>query len=399
MSTRSWWLLVIPLLFGTMSPLPAQRLKLPVPLAELESRVKRDSTDPAAHYNVALGYWSEKRYDDAEQSLRTTLAIDQRFAPARLALAFLPYARRPKLWDEEFDNAVPAELLPVLEESDRQYRQAFMIDPMVDLTILGAVVPRSPDFLDVKNYLGEAYALFFQGFADCQEGRYEDCHGRFVALIRDIGGERYGDRIPNSVLWYKGIAAAHIGKLDIAEEHFRLLMKRNYDLQKVLESKGELTRVPLRTNEYRYTLATVEAAAGKNGDAFSLFQQAVQEDIGLYMAHVRLANLLEGAKDYAGAIKERQRAIDANPDDPSLVMDLGVTLGKAGQFAEAADRFQQALDANPRDVRPLFWLGIADQQLGRTDAARASFERYVSLAPSRYDRQLAMARDRLAQLK
>ncbi len=390
------FLLLSALLLSPARALPAQRLKLPVSLAELQNRLKADSTDPAAHYNVALGYWSEKRYDEAEQSLKTTLAIDPRFAPARLALAFLPYARRPKLWDEGFEDPVPTDVQPILEESDRQYRHAFMIDPMVDLKILGAVVPPKPDFLDVKNYLGEAYALFFQGFADCQEGRYQDCHGRFDRLILDINGDRYGERIPNSVLWYKGIAAAHIGKLDVAEEHFRMLMKRSLEAE---QQAGELTRVPLRTNEYRYTLATVEAAAGKNGDAFTLFQQVAQQDIGLYMAHVRMANIFEANKDYANAARERQRAIDANPDDPSLVMDLGVTLGKAGQFAEAVDKLNLAIEANPRDVRPLFWLGIAEQQLGDAGKARDAFQHYVDLAPSRYDRQIAMARDRLAQLK
>jgi Flp pilus assembly protein TadD len=49
--------------------------------------------------------------------------------------------------------------------------------------------------------------------------------------------------------------------------------------------------------------------------------------------------------------------VDANPDDPSLVMDLGVTLGKAGRFADAEEALQRAEEANPRDARILFWLG------------------------------------------
>jgi len=402
MSTRNRGLLattaVTVAILAAAAPLPAQRLQLSATVSELEAQVQRDSTDPNAHYFLALGYWSEKRYDEAERYLKQALAIDNRYASARLALAYLPFARRPKLWNEMFDDRVPTEMVPVLEQSDREYRHAFLIDPLVDLRILAAVTPPRPDFLDVKDYLGEAWALFFQGFADCQEGRYVDCHGRFEALIRTIGGDRYAQRIPSSVLWYKGLAAAHIGKFDVAAEHFRLLMKRNVDFEKDLERKGELTRVPLRTNEYRYTLATILQAAGKSTDAIVLFQEVLNNDIGAYMAYVRLANIFEAQKDFPRAATERLRAVNANPDDASLLVDLGVTLGKAGDFAAAETRFQQALELNPRDVRPLFWLGIARQQLGKPGPAREAFTRYVALAPSRYDRQIAMARERLTQL-
>lgn len=382
----------------TAAPLHGQRLKLSATVSELEAQVQRDSTDPAAHYLMALGYWSEKRYDDAERYLRQALAIDPRHAPARLALAYLPFARRPRLWDEIFENRVPSEMTAALEASDREYRHTFLIDPLVDLRVLAAVTPPKPDFIDVKHYMGEAWALFFEGFADCQEGRYDDCHGRFEALIRAIDGDRYAQRIPNSVLWYKGLAAAHLAKYDVASEHFRLLMRRNVDFEKDLESRGELTRVPLRTNEYRYTLATIYQAAGNTTDAITLLQEVLNNDIGAYMAYVRLANIFEAQKDYPRAATERLRAVNANPDDASLLLDLGVTLGKAGDFAQAEERLQQALELNPRDVRPLFWLGIARQQLGKTVGAREAFSRYVALAPTRYDRQIAMAKERLSQL-
>ena len=379
--------------------LVAQRLKLSKSLSELEAAVRTDSTDPAAQYNVAMGYWSAKRYDDAEKALRRSLSVEPRLAPARLALAFLPYARRSKLWGEVVREEVPKDQIAVLEQSDREYRHAFLIDPLVDLRILGAVGPNSPDFIDVRDYWGEVWALFFQGFADCQEGKYEDCHGRFVTLIREIDGDRFPQRIPWSVLWYKGIAAAHTQKPDIAADHFRELIKRSIETEKEREQKGELARVPMWTNEYRYTLATILQTAGKTVEAVQLFEEVLNNDIGFYMAHVRLANIYEGQKDYARAARARQSAVDANPDDPSLLMDLGVTLGKAGDFAGAESRLQQAYETNPRDVRPLFWLGIARAQQGKSKEAREAFESFVRLAPSRFERQITMAKDRLAQLQ
>src|SRR5712692_6094859 len=68
----------------TAAPLAAQRIKLPAKLEELEARARKDSNDAAAHYNIALAYWSVKRYDDAENALKRAVALDYRFAPAHL---------------------------------------------------------------------------------------------------------------------------------------------------------------------------------------------------------------------------------------------------------------------------------------------------------------------------
>lgn len=391
-------LLPLALLLAT-APLPAQRIKLPVKLAELEQRLKADSNDAAAHYNVALGYWNEKRYDDAERALGMAVRIEPRFAPAHLALAYLPFARRPKLWNEIWDNAVPEDQVPLLKRADSEYRHAFLIDPLVDLKILAVATPPKPNFVDVNNYFGEIWALYFQGFADCQEGKYEDCHGRFAALIREIDGDRFGERIPASVHWYKGIAAAHVGKHDIAERHFRILLALGDEAVKERERKGDLTRVPLQANEFRYTLATILQAAGRTSEAVALFKEVLDNDVGFYMANVRLANIYEAARDYPRAVQERLNAVNVNPDDASLLTDLGVTLGKAGMMPQAETRLQAAADANPRDTRSLYWLSVAQQELGKMAEARAAFTRFVELAPSRYQPQVALAKDRLARLQ
>jgi tetratricopeptide (TPR) repeat protein len=345
-----------------------------------------------------MGYWSEKRYDDAEKQLREALKVEPRFAVAHLGLAFLPYARRSKLFVEAWDDDVPAEWKPKLEEADREFRHAFMIDPLVDLRIIGAVTPSSPDFVGISKAYGEDWGLYLQGYVDCQEGKYEDCNGRFAAFIRSIDGDKFGDRVPDPVLWYKGLAAAHIGKYEDALLHFRTLLNRDSTRAAEREKKGYDPPLSLRTNEYRYTLATIDQAAGRTTEARQLYQEAVANDIGLYMAHVQLAGLAEGERDFATAIAERRRAADANPDDPSLLTDLGVTLGKAGQMEEAVATLERAADANPRDSRPFFWLGIGYVQLNRIPDARVSFTHFIEMAPSRYEKQIASAKDRLTQL-
>ena len=98
------------------------------------------------------------------------------------------------------------------------------------------------------------------------------------------------------------------------------------------------------------------------------------------------------------AIEEFREAVSTNPDDASLLLDLGVVLREAGQRAEAADLLRRAESANPRDSRVPYHLGITLQEAQDTVAARAEFQRFLALAPSRYDREIADARQRLAAL-
>jgi tetratricopeptide (TPR) repeat protein len=376
--------------------LEAQRIKLPVGLKELESRAQKDSLDPAAHYNVALAYWNEKRYDDAERELKAATAMDPKLAEGYLALAYLPYARRPKLWVEEEDNRVPEEWKAPLQESDRMYRRAFLVNPLVDLRIAAATMP--PKDSRWETLYPDTYEFYFQAFDDMLEGNYEQAHGRFVKLHRErrLAGPGQG-KLPRFVYWYEGLSAAHTARWDEAMTAFEYLIGE----EKALEAKhsDELIRVPLQTNEYRYFLASIHQGAGRADQALKLYREALENDIGLYMAHVQMANMYEQNRNYAEAITERQRAVDANPDDPSLLMDLGVTLGKAGRFAEAEEALKRAAEANPRDARVLFWLGLCQTEQHKREEAKASLTRFVAVAPSRWEKQIGMANQRLAGLQ
>jgi tetratricopeptide (TPR) repeat protein len=366
-------------------------------LTELEQRARQDSLDAAAHYNVALGYWNEKRFDDAERELKTATVIDPRFAEAYLALAYLPYARRPKLWAEEESGRLQDEWKQRVEESDRMYRRAFLINPLVDLRIAGATTPpRDPLW---ETLFPEVYEFYFQAFDDMLKGDYERAYGRFVKLHRErrLAGPGQG-KLPLSVYWFEGLAAAHTQRWEEAKKSFEYLINESVALEKKQEEK-DLIRIPLRTNEYRYFLANIQHAGGSSDQALGLYRKTLENDIGLYMAHVQMANILESQRRYPEAIEERKRAVDANPDDPSLLTDLGVTTGKSGRFAEAEEILQRAWEANPRDARVPFWAGLCQAEQGKKEAAKASLSRFIEMAPARWDKQIAMAKQRLEGLQ
>lgn len=365
-------------LLGAGTGAAAQSVKIEAKLEDLQAAARRDSNDAAAHYNLAMGYWSKKRYDDAERSLKTAVGIDPQFAAAYLALGVV------RNWDDEYwrkitksDSAMKAHF----RQANAWYRKAFMLDPLVDIRILGGT------------YRWYSNSRFAKAFKDLVEGRYDQAYDALEKEATYWGGRAGSDSAPPLVIWLHGLSAAHTRHYDAAINDMENLLRQ------VRVEQDTTVDVPLVTNEFRYMLAALRQNAGQLDQAIALYEQVAENDAGHYMAHVQLARIYEAQRDYPRAVRERQNAINANPDDASLVFDLGMTLGKAGMMPQAETRFQAALEANPRDVRSLFWLGMTQVEQGKTGAARDSFNRFIAAAPSRYERQVGMAREKLAGLQ
>jgi len=376
-------------------PLTAQ-FRLPLKLEELERRAKADSNDPAVHFNVALAYWNAKRWTDAERSLRLAITIDTRFGPAYMALHYLPYAQRRVLWDEVAERRVPDEWKQRMEESESFFRRAYMIDPLVELRSGDVVQPRSTAYLEeLQDVFGEHVRDYYDGLDQYFLGEYQRAYDRFTRVINAVDGDRHPDRIPSNVLWWHGLASARVERWPESISDFEKLMDRSLDPVR----RDSLVHFPLRTNEFRYILAYLKQRSGKVNEAIDLYREAITNDIGLYMAHVRLADMYEAAQMLDQAVLSRRNAVNANPDDASLLVDLGKTLANGGRFQEAVEPLRQATDMNPRDARGYFYLGLVLEQMGSKNEARTALTRFTSLAPSRYDRQIVIAKQHLAALQ
>jgi tetratricopeptide (TPR) repeat protein len=375
------------------TPAHAQSARLLVPLAQLEATAQKDSADPLAHYDVALGYWMAKRWDDAERELRRAIAIEPKTAAAYLALAYLPYARREKLWDEERKGKVPLELQAAVEESYHNYSRAFLIDPLVDLKILGLMLPSAQA---VTSSRSEAnwYVTVTRGFVLFWGGQYDQAFTWFDDILKQVN-PKSRDQVSDWFYTYHGLAAAHSGRYDAASADFHLMLDRAIKAEKS-ERVQRFARLP--SNELRYVLANIMQVAGRQDSAAALYQEALANDLGLYMAHAQLANIAEENHDWNAAILERRRALETNPEDPSLAFDLGATLAYGRRYQEAVAPLQQAQAANPVNARIPYILGLVELHLGDTVGARASLERFLAIAPSRFGEQVNDAKQKLAQL-
>jgi tetratricopeptide (TPR) repeat protein len=369
-------------LLGT-STAAGQRVRVTESIEVLEQRARADSNDAAAHYNVAMGYWSKKRYDDAEHSLRQAIQIDPEFADAYLALGIV-HNWDGHYWDQIRHQGGDSLVRSTFREWNRYSRKAFLIDPLVDVKILGATYK-----------FGLLHDHFRDGLESLVEGHYDQAFDNFDRELKNEQGNQPMDSVSEGLIWLHGLAAAHLNQYEAASSDFSNLFSRATRQ----ESNDSTTDAPLETNDYRYMLAVLDQRMGKTEESIRLYQEVAQNDLGNFMAHVQLARIYEGTQRWDFAVIERRRAVETNPDDANLLTDLGITLGRAGQFQEALDVLKQSEQANPRDCRPLFWLGTAALQLNQRDTARDAFTRFVALAPSRYARQLEMARQRLTELQ
>ncbi len=377
---------------------PPQGVSPPAPFDSLVAKAARDSNDATAHYDLALGYWKKKRWEEAERALRTAVAIAPQYPEASLALSVLPVARGEKYWKSLAKTGGKAAVDQALRESENLYRRAFLLNPLVDLRILGRFEGAGRGFQVPGSSIFTRYWWqddLDRGITEFSEGHYDRAEALFGRVFRDP--RALGPRVefPDVLHWFHGLAAAHLGHWDTAIRDFAELSRRG----EAREEDGTVLANPIRINDYRFILATVLYLAGRLDDASAFYRLALEHDLGLYMAHVQLARIAESEQKWDLAIQERQRATEADPDDPSLMIELAAALIKIGRAQDAASLLRRAVELNPRDARGPYLLGLATLQLGQRDEARAAFTRFLAIAPSRYSDQISEVRDQLAALQ
>lgn len=361
----------------------AQQVSLTIPVDRLEARAVRDSTDPLVLYDLGVGYWVDRRFDEAEAALRKANAIDPRVPEVQLALAYLPYARRPKLWQEEARRKVPPDLVATVNEANRRFRRTFMLDPMVDMRIVGLVIPPR-DAIIIGRNADRYYAALVLGLEYFWGGDYGSA---FASLEKayTFTSEKDRKQVPGFVLWYHGLAAAHINAYSEAIQDFQLLLDRALER----ERSDSVTRFSiLESNSMRYVLAIMLRRAGQNAQAAEEFRTVLTTDLSYEMAHAQLADIAERASKWDEAVQERERAIEASPDDAGLLFDYGTTLARAHRYAEAYDALARAQEAMPLNARVPYHMGQVAMADGRQAEAMESFRRFAAIAPSRFRPQV-----------
>ena len=378
-------------------PLAGQALRLLTSdLKRVQALARADSNDAETQYCLALAYWQRHRWPQVDSVLRLVIRLDPRFAEGYLALSYLPYARRRSLSDEEERGRVPEEWRPALDEAHGFYQRAFRINPLVDLRVFSVVYEiEEPRVLDYTSEEYLIYERYFAWFVDLGMTRYGSAYDRLRTLAqREFDESTHPDKVPDYILWYRGLAAAHSQRFPAAMVDFQVLLDRTVKKQQ----RDEIVHVPLRDNEYRFMLAALNHVTGHAGQAAALYREALQYDLGLVMAHTYLAALYEDAGQPDSALVERQRAAEASDGDPTTLFEYAAALFNLQRTGEAEAPLRRAREVNPRYAVVHYLLGRVLEELGRGPEARDCYTQFLAVAPERLRDLVADAKLRLAKL-
>ena len=382
---------------ATPARLGGQAIKLLTrDFAKVQALARADSNDAEIQYYLALAHWQKHHWKQADSLLRLVTRLDSRFAEAYLALAHLPYARRPTLADEQYRGVVSQELRPVVEEADRFYQRAFRTDPLVDLRAFSVIYeiedPKTADLTPLQHL---RYLRYWAWWDDLGMGRYQSAYDRLQKLGQtEFDESKHPDRVPDYVLMYRGLAAAHSRQFGPAMADFQALLDRTLNKQQ----RDEMVHVPLKDNEYRFMLAALNDVTGHPDRAAALYREALENDLGLVMAHTYLAAIYEQAGHADSALIERQRAVEVSEDDPTTLFDYAASLFNAQRTIDAEEPLLKTVKLSPRYAPAYYLLGRVEEELGLGAEARDAYTNFLAIAPHRLRDLVADARQRLAKL-
>ncbi|MEG3619275.1 tetratricopeptide repeat protein [Magnetovibrio sp. PR-2] len=100
----------------------------------------------------------------------------------------------------------------------------------------------------------------------------------------------------------------------------------------------------------------------------------LQQAFNLALSHQSSGNLSEAENIY-------RQILQADPNQPEVLLNLGVISGQAGQFDVACDFLKQAIALSPNSALARFNYGNALRELGRLDEAAESFKKALVINP------------------
>jgi hypothetical protein len=273
------------------------------------------------------------------------------------------------------------------------------------------ISPRSPnDFAGVDSLLLNAlvYNPFLDGSLDIPPlvarlserqaardprtaGAWAYARGDYRRAVREWGDaihrsdENASLRIPRAYAW------VHLDESDSAAAELTAFIQR-------LERIQDSSIAPYFSKDFLYyAIGILRAGQKKYSEAKTAYESALLENLGFYMAHVRLSAVDLILQDTATALSELETASLLRADDPMLLSLRASILLNAGRTQEAEQQLHAAIRADSDFALPHAFLGKAAEQRQDSVAARAAYRAYLDRA-SRSAPERAWVEDHLAGL-
>ena len=335
------------------------------PIANLHGPYPRPDLDSAADPNDAMAYY---RLGDsvhrelpglADQAFYWALRLDPTFADAYLARWMLLRQQFP--W-----RAMP----------DGSIRRLFALEPNAGVAI------------DSLATMAVGYSPFLEGTLDVPWWVLrspESERDPATAGLRAYGSRNYRKaveewgkalrsgpraamlRIPRAYAWVR------LNEADSAIGDLTTLARRLESIQR----DSSLTHYYSKEFVY-YAIGSLQASQQRYEEARAAFEQALIENLGFYMAHVRLAGTAAALGDTSTAINELQTAMLIRADDPLALVFYASLLINMGKVAEAEQQLRAALRADSDYALPHVFLGLAAEQRHDTTMARLEYGLFLA---------------------
>ena len=220
-----------------------------------------------------------------------------------------------------------------------------------------------------------------RGLALVRDGRYEEAHRFFAALLKERPREplaRYG----------AALALFNLGRAAEADAPARAAVAEAL--------KGDLTNAGAkhRAADALVLLAVIVAVRGDNAAALAPVRQAVALAPDHFDAQFTLGRALYGAGDPAGARAAFHAATRLRPEDTRALFFYATSLERAGDDEGALTAYRQLVARQPLRAEGHLGLGALLVKLGGAHAAEgtAALLRAVALAPDLYEARVALGR-------
>jgi tetratricopeptide (TPR) repeat protein len=176
--------------------------------------------------------------------------------------------------------------------------------------------------------------------------------------------------VPRAYAWVRlNEPDSAIGDLTILVKHLELVQR-------------DSSVAPYYSKEYLYyAIGMLHASKLRYEEARAAFEQALLENLGFYMAHVRLAGTAALLQDTTTALTELQTAMLIRADDPLALVYHASLLISAGHLGDAEQKLRAALRADSDYALPHVFLGLAAETRHDTTMARAEYSLYLARAP------------------
>lgn len=286
-----------------------------------------------------------------------SLAIDRTMPPIQVQMAMA------KLVSPKAISDLAIGLNTTLDYEKKSGKKVYTDD------ILETITSFKPEFLNYAIALGDQ-----KKYKEASEVLYaiyqldkKDQEKLYYAASYAVNGNDYDNALKYyqelKTLNYSGEQTMYFAKNTISgqEEYFNTKAERDNLVKLKTHSNPREEKVPSKRGEIYKNIAVILLQKDKNEEAKTAItdaRKANPDDVSLIVTEADLYYKLKDIDTYKRLVNE---ALVKNPNDASLVFNLGVVSNSANQFEEAGKYYRKAIELDPNFIDA--YLNLADNIL------------------------------------